>query len=138
MSLLDRVLPGEVWDASPLARILPAGAPDPVLAQLAGIPVIGGFAHIPVPGERGLPGSVAGTLDWAQIINRPLIGAYTHVQATPASVWVINHNLDTPPVHISVQDQTGSGLDGYDVQHTSRFQSRLIFSPPAAGMARFS
>jgi hypothetical protein len=92
------------------------------------------------PGERGAkgdPGEVAGTLDWAQITGKPQT-SYLHIQPTAAAVWVINHNLDTPPLHVSVQDLAGSGLDGYDVDHPSRFQTRLTFSPPAAGSARLS
>lgn len=139
MSLdLASVLPGEVWDSSLLARVWPGQAPAPYLPVQPGIQIIEGVAYISVPGEKGDPGEVSGTIPWEQVIGRPLIGAYTFTQATAAAVWTVNHNLDTPPVHISVQDLTGSGLDGYGVQHVTRFQTRLTFSPPVAGMARFS
>ena len=105
MTLLDRVLPGEVWDASPLARILPAGAPDLVLAQLAGIPVIDGFAHVQVPGRKGDSGDVAGTLPYTSITDVP---AQSYVQPfTNQSTIVVTHGLGRYPA-VTVIDTAGS------------------------------
>jgi len=76
------MLPGVVWDPSPLMQMLPGGLPDPVLAATAAIPVEAGVAFVPVPGPPGTPGSAAATLPWASITDRPDL--VTEDEVTPA------------------------------------------------------
>ena len=87
MSVLDRVLPGDAWDASPLARVLPADAPDVVLAQVAGIPVIEGFAHVQVPGARGRDGggTVQALAGFAGVPGQPV-----YVSRTDGRLYAAN------------------------------------------------
>jgi hypothetical protein len=67
---LHELIPGPAFDPRPLARLVPAGAPRPAQVQRPAS-VVRGQAYVPVPGAKGEPGSVAGTLDWTQITGRP-------------------------------------------------------------------
>jgi hypothetical protein len=50
-------------------------------------------------GDQGPPGAIGGT--------------YRHVQGTPASTWIVNHNLDYYPGGIAVRDSGGDLHEGY-------------------------
>ena len=134
------MLPGVIWDPSPLARMLPATAPDPALAYQGGIPVEGGVAFVPVPGPPGRPGldgSVAATLPWSNITDTPSTftpTTYTHVQTEASAVWTIVHNLGYPP---TVQARTTGGLV-FEVEelHLSPDVVQLRLAVPFAGSAR--
>jgi hypothetical protein len=68
---------------------------------------------------QGLPGNVA---------------AYTHVQSTPVSTWIINHNLGYKP---DVTLYSDGGVVMYaDIVHTSNNQTQIIFNLPTTGVAR--
>lgn len=57
----------------------------------------------------------------------------TYTQATPASVWTINHNTGKYPV-VTTVDTSGNVIVG-DVQYVSSHQIKLTFSQPVAGAA---
>ena len=57
----------------------------------------------------------------------------TYTQATPASVWTINHNTGKYPV-VTTVDASGNVIVG-DVQYVSSHQIKLTFSLPTAGAA---
>jgi hypothetical protein len=62
------------------------------------------------------------------------VAAYTHVQSSPASTWVINHNLGYKP---DVTLYTSGGVVMYaEIIHTSVNQTQVIFTVPTSGVAR--
>lgn len=60
--------------------------------------------------------------------------AYTHVQATPASMWTIVHGLGFRPAGIHVENSAGDDCIG-DIVHVSVNEATLIFSASFAGRA---
>jgi len=56
---------------------------------------------------------------------------YEHVQPTPASTWVVNHNLGYRPV-IEVLSP-GGVVVGADVVHVSVNQTQINFNNPQTG-----
>jgi hypothetical protein len=62
--------------------------------------------------------------------------AYTHVQASPASVWTVSHNLGVRPT-VSLVDTGGNEVQA-DIVHTSANQLLIRFALPVAGMARLT
>lgn len=59
---------------------------------------------------------------------------YEHTQASPANVWVVNHNLGYHPI-ISIFETDGSvGLA--DAVHLSVNTAQLTFAEPTSGTAR--
>jgi len=63
-------------------------------------------------------------------------GSYRHVQATPASTWVITHNLNSYP-NVTVEDSGGSTIEGEIVWNDAN-QVTLTFSAAFAGVAYLS
>lgn len=61
---------------------------------------------------------------------------YTHVQATPAAVWTITHNLGWYP-NVTVIDSGGSVVEG-EIAYLSNVQVRLTFSGAFSGTAYLS
>jgi hypothetical protein len=74
------------------------------------------------PGPPGPPGSAAQT--------------YTHVQATPASEWIITHNLPYIP-NITLADSANTQLEGM-VVFTSATTITVTLSAATAGKAYLS
>ncbi len=62
--------------------------------------------------------------------------AHVFVQATPSTLWIINHNLGFKP-DVSVSDTTGSIVRA-EVQNPSLNQTRIYFVLSLAGEARLS
>lgn len=60
----------------------------------------------------------------------------TIAQATPASVWTLDHNLGFRP-NVSVTDTAGDDCEG-DVDHPTLNQTVVTFSAAFAGTARLS
>jgi len=61
---------------------------------------------------------------------------YTHLQNTPSSVWIVNHNLGVRPI---VQVYTLGGMVvTCDILHNSSSQVTLSFSLPISGFAQFT
>lgn len=60
--------------------------------------------------------------------------AYRHQQNSPATVWVINHNLGFWPA-VSIVDTGGFEIEA-DVRHMSANQVVIVFAIPLAGVAR--
>lgn len=63
--------------------------------------------------------------------------AYVHTQVTPASSWVINHNLGFHPNYSVEEAGTGTGLWPAEIHHSDD-QLELQFNTPRAGVARLS
>lgn len=61
----------------------------------------------------------------------------TFTQATPQTVWTINHNLGRYPIAWSLYDNTGQLRTGYDVQHMSLNQVRVSMDIAVAGTFRY-
>lgn len=75
------------------------------------------------PGPQGPPGPPGG-------------GAYLHIQDTPASVWVIDHNLGHA-VHTTLIDDNGIVMHA-DVTHGTVNQTTVSFANPKTGSVVFS
>ena len=129
--LLRDAVPGAPLDASPLARFQPGPLPAPA-AVLAPAAIVQGVVYIPVPGPRGLPGSVAGTLPYTSITGVPAL-AYLYPQATPSAFWDVTHALGYYPA-VTVMDSAGSVVQG-DIQHLSANRLTLTFSAAFSGQA---
>ena len=66
----------------------------------------------------------------------PTGAGFDFVQASPATVWTINHNLGYRP---SVQMFNVGGLEVLgEIQHTSNNQTLITFNIAVAGTARLS
>jgi hypothetical protein len=75
------------------------------------------------PGPRGLPSS--GTY-------------YRHIQDTPSTVWVINHDIGRYPVVQAFDtDMPPNEIDG-DIEHVTTSQLTITFGVPVAGTANLS
>ena len=61
-------------------------------------------------------------------------GGFDHTQATPASEWVVNHNLGFRP-SVEILNAGGSEVEA-EVLHMSVNQVRLYFTMALAGSAR--
>lgn len=62
--------------------------------------------------------------------------SHTHYQSTPASVWVIEHNLGFWP-NVYVLDTNGDECEG-EIQNVSTNRTDIFFSAPFAGRARLT
>jgi hypothetical protein len=129
MTILDQMQPGNAFDSSWLMHMHPGLATAPEVALAAGVPSWDGVAFVPVPGQRGEPGSVAGTLSWDQITDRP---ALTFVQQfSSASVVVVPHGMGRYP-GVTVLDSAGGQWET-DVEYDSTMQLTIRMSAPFAG-----
>ena len=63
-------------------------------------------------------------------------GSYVHNQTTPASTWVIVHNLGFYP-QAQVEDSAGTDIEG-DPTHNSVNQMTIVFSAAFSGKAYLS
>ena len=125
---LRNTLPGVAYDASPLARVQPAGLP-PLAVVVAPAAIVQGVVYIPVPGPRGLAGSVAGTLPYTSITGAPV---QTFVYPfSPASVIVVPHNMGRFP-SVDVFDSSGAQWET-DVTHNSTMQLTVSMSTSFSG-----
>lgn len=64
----------------------------------------------------------------------PASAFYQHTQASPATVWVINHNLGFRPA-VELLDAGGSEFDA-EVIHINQNQAQVFLDIPTAGVAR--
>ena len=62
--------------------------------------------------------------------------SYIHLQNSPASTWVVNHNLSYYPA-VSVVSLTGDVVHG-DVNYSGQQQITITFSAPFAGRVYIS
>lgn len=62
-------------------------------------------------------------------------GSYQHTQSTPASTWVVNHNLGFRP-DVTVFSPGGIEVEA-EIAHISTTQTEIRFSAAATGSARF-
>jgi hypothetical protein len=60
--------------------------------------------------------------------------AFVYLQATPATVWTINHNLGYRP-SVELLDAGSQEIDG-EVAHPSVNQTVVTLNPASAGLAR--
>ena len=58
---------------------------------------------------------------------------YTHDQATPATTWIVTHNLGFYP-NVTVMDSAGNTVEG-DITHLTINQLRIIYSAAITGRA---
>lgn len=73
---------------------------------------------------------------WGRSTIRQVVGnaAFVHTQSTPATTWVINHNLGYMP-QVQVFN-SGSVQIEANIVHNSTNQLTVQFSAPTAGFAR--
>lgn len=62
--------------------------------------------------------------------------SYTHVQANPASTWIVNHNLSYNPA-VSIVSSSGDLVHG-DVNYSGSQQITINFSAPFSGRVYLS
>ena len=83
----------------------------------------------------------SGNLTWATS-SATVAGAYTFTQITPATTWVINHNLGYQYVNIELVDSTGNSFTGRYNYPTITFNNAthctVIFDSAQAGYAAVS
>lgn len=63
--------------------------------------------------------------------------SYTHFQNTPASIWVIEHNLGFWP-NVYVLDTNGDECEGDVQNYPGMNRTDIFFSAPFAGRARLT
>lgn len=100
-------LPGRIVLRSPGSRSL-----------VSGPPASSGLIVVPTPGPKGDTGTPGGAY-------------FAFAQTTPASTWIIDHNLNKK-VHISLFDDLGR-LVYADVEHGSPNQATITFPSPTTG-----
>lgn len=76
------------------------------------------------PGQRGLPGAPGGS-------------RVEHVQSSPSSIWVVNHDLGYEP-HTTVIIAGEDVSLGADVFHSDPNNLTIVFSEPLTGKAVLS
>ena len=130
MRLFDTV-PGVAFDASSLAFVQPVALPVPAQVT-APAAIVQGVVYIPVPGPQGLPGTVAGSLPYANITGTPSL-SYLYPQSQPSALWDITHALGYYPA-VTAMDSAGSVVQG-DIQHLSANRLTLTFSAAFSGQA---
>ena len=128
MLSLRSAVPGAALDASPLARFRPGSLPAPA-AVVAPAAIVQGSVYIPVPGQQGLPGAVAGTLPYSQITGTPALNFVQPFSA--ASTVVVPHNLGRYP-SVTVFDSSGAEWET-DVTHNSTMQLTVSMSVTFSG-----
>ena len=85
------------------------------------------------------PEDVAAAVDAYLLANPPsgLAEAFTHTQATPATVWgPIAHGFGRRPVAWSLYDTDDRECGGYEVQHLDLDTCRVSMDVPTAGVIR--
>lgn len=138
MTLLRELRFSTPLDPRPLAGLRFGAAPPLLTVQPGAVPVVGAVI-LPIPGppgQPGLDGSVAATLPWSNITDKPadltraadlaavrqeLLALQSYVQPfTNASVIVVQHNLGRFPA-VTVLDSAGSEWET-QVTHDSLYQ----------------
>lgn len=95
---------------------------DVIVSATIADPSRTGTVSLGTKGDKGDPGAAG--------------SGYDFVQASPASEWIINHNLGFNP---NVQVFSVGGLMMLaDVQHFSLNQTRVYHVTPTAGKARLA
>jgi len=102
---------------------------DVILGPSTTVEMVGGIPG--ATGPPGPPGAVGPP-------GPPGTGAvsYTHVQSTPAAVWVISHNLGYQP-NVTVIDSSNEQVEG-DVIYGPIGTISVIFSGAFSGSAHLS
>lgn len=73
-------------------------------------------------------------LTWVLVGVPTSVGSYTHTQSSPATTWVINHNLGFYP-NIQSRSVGGIAINGR-IDHVSINQATITFATALAGTAR--
>lgn len=88
------------------------------------------YLELSAPGPQG-PQGPAGPA------GAPGGSRYTHTQTTPASVWMVNHNLGYEPLFCTVIVGDEDITWAVDITHTGLNTLTVGFSQPVAGKAAF-
>jgi hypothetical protein len=85
-------------------------------------------------GEQGFTGA-QGTqgITGIQGERGPMAESYTHEQAIPLAVWVVNHPLLRMP-SVAIVDSAGSNVEG-EIRYDSNTQITITFSAAFSGYA---
>lgn len=65
------------------------------------------------------------------------VTTFTHIQSSPASTWIITHNLGRPKEPVVILDNQPTLPVWTDVEHGSINQTTLTFPEPVTGKAYF-
>jgi hypothetical protein len=88
-------------------------------------------------GATGLTGATGATGP-----QGPMGGTYLHTQSTPATIWYVNHNLDTQYVNVEpIDDFNNSYVGRYDyptINFVNNNTLTLTFTTPVTGKAAVS
>lgn len=86
------------------------------------------YAVVSAPGPQGPPGPTGPT-------GAPGGSRYNHEQATPATVWVVQHNLGYEPLFTTVIVEGTDVTDGVDIFHIDANNMTIRFSQAVTGKA---
>jgi hypothetical protein len=75
-------------------------------------------------------------VDDCNVGGRGVAQSYTYVQDSPASTWIVNHNLSYNPA-VSIVSSSGDLVHG-DVQYSGLQQITINFSAPFSGRVYLS
>lgn len=96
-----------------------------------GVTAIGDRGDRGPQGETGPPGPPGPPGDSEAAFS------FTHIQMSPASVWLIQHNLNFNPGGITVQDAAGTTYEG-EIDYPDINTLRLTFLAEFSGTAYLS
>ena len=90
-------------------------------------------------GATGLTGATGATGETGATGITAIAGSFIHTQNTPATTWIVNHNLDSQYVNVEPIDSTGNSYVGrYDypvINFTTANSLSLTFNTSVTGWA---
>jgi hypothetical protein len=110
-----------------------AEASDRIAADTAGAAEAATEVTTRSDADTVLAGAIA-----AEAASRVAASGYTHLQATPASVWLVTHNLGYDPGGVTVYSE-GFQMDEFGIHYVSPGQTLILtFDIALAGAANLS
>ena len=108
---------------------------------VSGITSLGNVGNVIITGGTNgqyLQTNGSGNLIWATV-SSIVPGAYVYTQSSPATTWVVNHNLGVQFLNVEVIDSTGNSYDGRYNYPTVTFNNNstltITFSSAQSGYA---
>jgi hypothetical protein len=108
---------------------------------VSGVTSLGNVGNVLITGGTNgqyLQTNGSGNLIWATV-SSIVPGAYVYTQSSPATTWVVNHNLGVQFLNVEVIDSTGNSYDGRYNYPTVTFNNNstltITFSSAQSGYA---
>jgi hypothetical protein len=108
---------------------------------VSGVTSLGNVGNVVITGGttgQYLQTNGSGNLIWATV-SSIVPGAYVYTQSSPATTWVVNHNLGVQFLNVEVIDSTGNSYDGRYNYPTVTFNNNstltITFSSAQSGYA---